>query len=123
MELIPGVSFDFGGGRTYIIPPLSLGALRRLQGSLAELSNASALAPATLDTVVHATLAGLKRNYPYITEDEVAELIDVGNMHDVVACLLDVTGLKRKAQEAERDAAKNQPAQTVAETPAPTGLP
>ena len=117
-EPIPGIAFDFGGGRTYTVPPLNLAALQRLQVDLQALSAApDALAPTTVQTVITATHAALRRNYPSITPDEVAELIDVANMHDVIACVLDVAGLKRK------DAAKNPPAQPLPQTPAPTGLP
>lgn len=118
MELIPGIDFDFGGGQVHTIPPLSLAALRRLQGSLSKLSDVGALEPEAIDTVIKATHAALRRNYPAITEEDVAELIDLGNMHDVIACVLDVAGIKRKAGHD----AKNPPAQPMpAETPAPTG--
>jgi hypothetical protein len=96
MELIPGIEFDFGGGRVYTIPPLSLGALQRLQCQLDDMQNAAALQPATVTTVVQAAHAALKRNYPQMTFDDVAELVDVGNMYDVIACVLDVSGMRRK---------------------------
>ena len=119
MELIPGIDFDFGGGQVRTIPPLSLAALRRLQGSLSKLSDVGALEPEAIDTVVKATHAALRRNYPEMSEDDVAELIDLGNMHDVISCVLDVAGVKRKAgQDAKNPLAQSMPA----EMPAPTGL-
>jgi hypothetical protein len=118
MEMIPGIDFDFGGGQVRTIPPLSLAALRRMQGALGKLSAVGALEPEAIDTVIKATHAALRRNYPDISEDDVAELIDVANMHEVIACVLDVAGVKRKAGEE----AKNPPAQPMqAATPAPTG--
>jgi hypothetical protein len=125
-ELIPGVEFDFGGGRVRTIPPLSLGALQRLQGALSNLSTANAMDPATLDTVVKAAHGALRRNYPQVTEEEVGELVDVGNMIDVISCVLDVAGLKRKAaQDAKNQTAQSTqaPAALLAETPGPTGQP
>lgn len=115
-EMIPGVEFDFGGGRVYTIPPLPLGALQRLQDKLGKLNASSALEPASVATVIDAAHSAMRRNYPELTQDEVADLVDVGNMHEVIGCVLDVAGLKRKAQ-AE---AKNPLAQT-ASSATPTG--
>lgn len=112
-ELIPGIEYDFGGGRVYTVPPLSLGALERLQKRIEALQGVTALDPASVKTVIDAAHSALKRNYPDMTIDEVAELVDVGNMHDVVACVMDVAGVRRKA-EAET---KNQRPQAPGETP------
>jgi hypothetical protein len=116
-ELIPGVEFDFGGGRVYTIPPLSLGALQRLQGKLTDLQHRAALDPVALSVVIEALHAALSRNYPDISTDAVAELIDVSQIGDVMTAVLDVSGLQRKAQEDS----KNQAAQPV-QTSVPTGL-
>lgn len=120
MEKIPGIEYDFGAGRVYTLPPLTMGAMERLQKGLAALSTAEALSPESITTIVDAAHAALRRNYPSMTREEVADLVDVGNMFDVVGAVLDVSGIKRKAQ-AE---AKNPQAQPVpAETPALTGQP
>lgn len=117
-EQIPGVLFDFGGGKIYMLPPLTMGAMERLQKGLADLSSAEALSPESVTTIVDAAHAALRRNYPELSRDDVADLVDVGNMFDVVGAVLDVSGVKRKAQ-AE---AKNPPAQQpLAEMPALTG--
>ena len=100
--LIPGVEVDFGGGRTYTVPPLSLGALQLLQDKLAALATLPSTDPVAIRTILQGTHLALRRNYPDITEAEVAELVDVGNMPEVYECLMDVGGLKRKAQQAER---------------------
>lgn len=107
-ELIPGIDVNFGGGRIYLVPPLTLGALQRLQGKLSQLNKGGALEPSTIETVIAATHSALRRNYPDITIEEVGDLVDVANMHDVISSVLDVAGIKRKAIE---DAAKNPPAQ------------
>ena len=97
--LIPGVRFDFGGERWYVVPPLSLGVLQMMQTQLNELPSLSATDPVAVSTMVDATLAALRRNYPEMTKDEVGELIDVGNMAEVFQCLMDVGGVKRRAQQ------------------------
>ena len=100
--LIPGVEFDFGGGRVYTVPPLSLGALQLMQDRLAQLATLSSLDPVAVKTMIDTTLIALKRNYPDITAEEVGELLDVSNIGAVYECLLDAAGVKRKAQEAAR---------------------
>lgn len=115
MELIPGIEYNFGGGRVYTVPPLALGALQRLQKKLEALSTAAMTDPQSIATVIEATHSALRRNYPDITEDQVGELVDLGNMHDVIGCITDVAGIRRKAEADE----KNRPALPPAETSGP----
>ena len=111
-EAIPGIDFDFGGGRVLVLAPLTLGALERLQDGLQALATDSALAPASVKTIVSVAHASLARNYPTITRDDVMELVDVGNMVDVADAVMDVSGIRRKAAlDAKNQAA--QPAQAL----------
>jgi hypothetical protein len=100
--MIPGVEYDFGGGRVYTIPPLSLGALQLMQDRLAALPTLNSIDPVAVRTMIESAYLALRRNYPDITTDEVAELVDLGNVGEVYECLLDAAGVKRKAQAAER---------------------
>lgn len=100
--LIPGVEYDFGGGRWYMVAPLSLGALEIMQERLAQLPTLSTVDPVAVKTMVDATHMALRRNYPDITREEVAELVDVSNIGEVYECLLDAAGVRRKAQAAQR---------------------
>lgn len=91
------------GGDTYIVPPIALGALEQLQeritsftGDVTDLKQVA--------TVIDAAHSALKRNYPDMTRDQVADLIDVGNMADVFEAVMDVSGLKRKGIEAQGEA-------------------
>ena len=99
-ELIPGVEFDFGGGHVYTIPPLTLGALQRLQDKLSHLSTMAALDPKAIAIIVESAHAALQRNYPDLTIKQLSELLDVSQLSDVMCAVLDVSGLQRKAQEA-----------------------
>ena len=93
-----GVSIEFADGRTFIVPPLSLGAVEILQDKLAKFRGE--MDKESIAFVIEATTVSLQRNYPDITEEEVKnELLDLGNMSDVIGAVLDVSGLKRKAQE------------------------
>lgn len=108
MPKIPGISFDFGA-ETLLIPPLALGDLELLQERLGRLQ-AGALDPASVATVLDATHAALRRNYPDITRERVAQLVDLANMGDVIANVMDVAGLRRKELAAGKPAA---PAETA----------
>ncbi|MBS0370203.1 MAG: hypothetical protein JSS57_13480 [Proteobacteria bacterium] len=95
---IKGIPVELGGG-TYIVPPITLGALEQLQE---DLSNYTAgLGKTSLKTVVDATHAALRRNYPGMTRDQVADLLDVGNMQEIMDAVMDVSGLRRKALEGQ----------------------
>ena len=97
--LIPGVRFDFGGERWYVVPPLALGVLEVMQAQLNEVPMLSATDPAAVRTMIDATHAALSRNYPDITKEIVGTLVDLGNMPEVFQCLMDVGGVKRRAQQ------------------------
>lgn len=116
-ELIPGVEFNFGAGRVYTIPPLTLGALQRLQDKLSHLSTLASLDPVALAIIVETVHVALQRNYPEITAQQLSDWIDVSQLGELMGAVLDVSGLNRKAQAD----AKNQAAQP-AQTPALTGL-
>lgn len=94
-----GVRFDFGGGVVLIVPPLTCGALEVLHDRLEALPTLSPGDPVALRTVVDAAHMALQRNYPQVTREQVAELVDVGNMGDVYECLMDVGGIRRRQQQ------------------------
>lgn len=93
-----GIPYDFDG-RTLIIPPLSLGAMEQLQGRLETMDGAS-ITPEYIGTVVDSVHAALQRNYPDMTREEVGGLLDLQNMQEVMACVFDFGGVKRKALNA-----------------------
>lgn len=86
------------GGKTYIVPPLNLGALERLQERLTSFTGG--IDQESVSTVLDAAHSALLRNYPDLTRDQVAEVVDVANMAEVMEAVMDVSGLKRKAIEA-----------------------
>lgn len=96
---IKGIEVDLAG-TLYTIPPLALGDLEAMQERLAEWKGD--LSKESVSTVLDAALAALKRNYPDMTRDAVAAIVDMGNMAEVMEAVMDVSGLKRKAKEAEQ---------------------
>lgn len=96
---IKGIAIDFGG-TTMIVPPLSLGAMQQLQEGLANFTG-DIRDPAQIALIIDATHAALRRNYPELTREQAAEILDLENMSDVMQAVMDVSGLKRKAKEAD----------------------
>lgn len=96
---VKGIPYDFGG-RVLVIPPLTLGALEQMAGKLFGRGDEDVFDPEYVATVIDAAHAALRRNYPEMTRNEVADLIDIENMQEVMACTMDVAGLKRKAIDA-----------------------
>ncbi|MGS0922131.1 hypothetical protein ACR30T_00235 [Neisseria gonorrhoeae] len=95
---IKGVTVELNGA-DYVIPPIALGALEQLQERIGSFDGNAADA-GQISTVIDCAHAALKRNYPDLTREEAADLIDIGNMNEVFAAVMDVSGLKRKEQEA-----------------------
>ena len=112
---LPGV--DKGGAwvvmgdKQYKIAPLNFKALRELSDSVKDLTeNAPSGMPSGVQMMAMAKIAhaALRRNYPDITEDEVADNLDFGNFSIVLAAVMGASGLSG------REVAK--PGETVATT-------
>ncbi len=105
-----GVPMVFDG-KTYVLPPITLGKLEQLQARLVKLDRNDVLGPESVRTMLDAIHVSLQRNYPELTREEVGELVDVGSMVDAFEAVMDVSGLKRKQLE---DAAAQGEAKPVA---------
>jgi hypothetical protein len=73
--------------------------MEQLQDRLAGMSD-DMFDPGNIGTVIDTLHAALGRNYPDMTREEVADMIDLENMQEVMTCAMDIAGLKRKALEA-----------------------
>lgn len=104
--LVPGVDFDFGRGVTLCVPPLTIGHLMQYQKGIADLNTNAALDATSIQTMMNVSLASLKRNYPSITEEALGGIIDLGNIHELMVCVLDVGGVERKKQLALKTQAR-----------------
>lgn len=118
--LLAGLEHDFGGaaGRL-VVPPLSLGALELLQERIAKLPEQHATDPAAIATFIDCLHAALGRNYE-ISREQVAELLDVSTMFDVFDKVMDIGGVRRRAQTmaaAEGNAGEGAPAAGGPSTP------
>jgi hypothetical protein len=106
MALIPGIPFP--GLKGWVIPPLALGDLETLQDRIGVLQD-GAIDPQSISTIIDATHAALKRNYPELTRADVANEIDLGNMMDVIGAVMDVAGVKRRALDEKKAVAVTSP--------------
>ncbi|MGV1045469.1 MAG: hypothetical protein ACOYBN_09605 [Limnohabitans sp.] len=102
MNAIPkfkGVRVVFADGTELVVPPLNLAAVEMLQERLVAFSGG--LDAHSVALVADATVLALQRNYPGISREQVvSELLDLGNMAEVMEAVMDVSGFKRKQQEA-----------------------
>lgn len=101
MAKIAGIPITLGDVER-VVPPLNLRALREMQGRIRNFKPGD-LSDEAVDTIAKCTFLALKRNYPDITQEEIDEHVDVGNMIEIMEAVMDVSGLKRKkAEEAKR---------------------
>jgi hypothetical protein len=92
--VIPGITIAMGGA-DWVVPPLTLGQLRRLMPKLQELGDpGQPMAGPQIAVLVEIVAAALQRNYPDATAERVEELLDLGNAAPVLAAVLTGSGLK-----------------------------
>lgn len=88
------------GEEAYRVPPLSFNSVIELQDDVESLSNlmGAGTKPTSKqrDTVARIVHAALMRNYPEMTKDEVADLLDVGNFQEVINATLAIGGFKEQ---------------------------
>ncbi|MEG2434247.1 MAG: hypothetical protein RSB25_21655 [Acinetobacter sp.] len=83
-------------GQPFVFAPLSLGAVEKLLPAL------QGFQPNDVGTVIDVAHKSLKRNYPDITREYVADMIYMDQFEEVMAAVMSVSGLKNKeAQEGE----------------------
>lgn len=100
--LYPGIEMVLGG-QAYIIPSLSLGQVRRFQSKLQDWSGK--IEDQSVDLAITVIHAAISRNHPELTLEAVADLVDLGNMAELMQAVMDVSGLLRKAGDEKKAAA------------------
>jgi hypothetical protein len=92
--MISGVTITMGG-RDWLVPPLTLGQLRRLMPKVRQLTETDAsIGEAQIGVLVDIVTAALQRNYPDATADMVEGLLDLGNAGAVLNAVLTGSGLR-----------------------------
>ena len=99
--MIPGVEVAMGG-ETWLIPPLTLGQLRRLMPKVRQLTEIdAAMGESQIGVLVEIVAAALQRNYPAMTQEAVENLLDLGNAAAVLNAVLTGSGLKMRSSLGE----------------------
>ena len=91
--MIDGVKVRMGGV-DYIVPPLTLRSLRKLEPGLIKLQGLKVGAVPGVEElaiVVEVTYESLRRNYPEITHERIEEMLDVRNMATVLSAVMGVS--------------------------------
>ncbi len=92
--MIPGVAVAMGG-QDWVVPPLTLGQLRRLMPKVRQLTEIGAsMGETQIAVLVDIVTAALQRNYPEMTTDQVENFLDLGNASVVLNAVLTGSGLK-----------------------------
>jgi hypothetical protein len=92
--MLPGVTIAMGG-RDWLVPPLTLGQLRRLMPKVRQLTEIGAsMGETQISVLVEIVTVALQRNYPEATADMVENLLDLGNASAVLNAVLTGSGLK-----------------------------
>ena len=92
--MFPGVTIAMGG-QDWLVPPLTLGQLRRLMPKVRQLTGIGAsMGETQIGVLVEIVAAALQRNYPEATADMVENLLDLGNASAVLNAVLTGSGLK-----------------------------
>lgn len=101
------------GRAIFIVPPLGLGAAKRLVGRIADFGKLPI--EEQMDLAGEMAYLALKRNYPDLTRERVDDLVDLGNMNQVFEAVAKVSGFT-----AQRVPAGNSPGETAGSTGLPS---
>jgi len=81
-------------GQAFVFAPLSLGAVEKLLPAL------QGFQPNDVSTVIDVAHKSLKRNYPEISRDDVADMIYMDQLEEVMGAVMAVSGLKNNKADA-----------------------
>src|SRR5712671_2096585 len=95
--MIPGIEVAMGG-QDWLVPPLTLGQLRRLMPKVRQLTDIGAsMGEPQIGVMVEIVATALQRNYPDVTLETVENLLDLGNAGAVLNAVLTGSGLKARS--------------------------
>lgn len=92
-ELLDGVTLRVGR-RDYVVPPLNLKGVKRVQALMPQLSNEAD--PGSIDAAIEILQLAINRNYPDVTREQIEEDVDLGNLWLLVQATLSVAGFGPK---------------------------
>lgn len=92
---------DFGD-EAYRVPALGLLAIQELGADIESLQMVGRIPNLEqMRTVVRIVHAALRRNYPQLTEEDVGDMLDIGNFQDVLGTVFAISGFVKGAASGE----------------------
>jgi hypothetical protein len=108
--MIPGKEITLGE-KKYTMPPIPFIALKKHKALLAMLIGGEidpqAMFEKHFDGLFDCVYLTLRRNYPSLTEDELAADMDVANLQDAIAAMMATAGFREKPGPGEPAPAKS----------------
>ena len=94
------------GTEAYRVPPLAFGAIQALQDRIAGMGAAEGGRPSAgqMDTVLDVVHAAIKRNYPSMTREQLADMVDLQNYQEALGAVLNISGFKEREAGASGEA-------------------
>lgn len=81
------------GGKEFVLPPIPLSGLAKLGDRLQQIG--TGMSEEAISSLVDGIFYALRRNYPDMSRDFVADNIDLMNANDVLNAFVEVNGFKR----------------------------
>lgn len=130
-KLIDGIRIVMAGVE-YVIPPLTIGQLKRQRPTIERLAQVkieqgsiSSLSDDLFNDFSEIIREAMSRNYRDITIDDVQELLDLKNVQPVIAAVMGISGLVRMERPPGETAAASQASigmpSTPTSSPSPAG--
>ena len=107
------------GGAWYVLPPCSLATLKRHAKGIdafAKMGNTFDLSGPAVDTILAVVHEALRRNYPDITAEFVAEGMGLDTIMQTFQAAMDASGLLRKARQGDSSSPAAQEGGTLGES-------
>ncbi len=95
-ELIDGAKVRMGG-KEWIVPALSFRQLKKLLPKI-NMLNIGELTVETMDSITEVVHAAISRNYPELSVDDVADMLDVRAAPAVFMAIMGESGLEATSQ-------------------------
>jgi hypothetical protein len=97
--MIEGITISLGG-KDYIVPPLNLHGVKARETDIELISNtgdaaASPFGIERLSAICRIAHSALARNYPDMRQEQLEDMIDLGNAGDLIEAVLGVSGLTK----------------------------
>jgi len=98
---LSGVELTLGDGNQYIVPPLTLGMCQRFAEVISGHTSADVKGFESITKLLPVLYAAFQRNYPAVTQEQFADLVDLSNYLDVFRAVMKVSGMERAATPGE----------------------